>query len=59
MFYALPTTYIYNEKGQKVDKIVGSVKWDSEEIIAKLKKYLITTKISFMKRNKYISLYCF
>ena len=35
--YALPTTYIYNEKGQKVDKIVGSVKWDSEEIIAKLK----------------------
>ena len=35
--YALPTTYIYNEKGQKVDKIIGSVKWDSEEIIAKLK----------------------
>ena len=35
--YALPTTYIYNEKGQKVDKIVGSVKWNSEEIIAKLK----------------------
>lgn len=35
--YALPTTYIYNEKGQKVDKIIGSVKWNSEEIIAKLK----------------------
>jgi thiol-disulfide isomerase/thioredoxin len=35
--YALPTTYIYNEKGQKVDKIIGYVKWDSEKIIAKLK----------------------
>jgi thiol-disulfide isomerase/thioredoxin len=35
--YALPTTYIYNEKGQKVDKIIGSIKWNSEEIIAKLK----------------------
>ena len=35
--YALPTTYIYNEKGQKVDKIIGSVKWDSEKIITKLK----------------------
>ena len=35
--YALPTTYIYNEKGQKVDQIVGSVKWDSEKMIAKLK----------------------
>ncbi|PQB07227.1 hypothetical protein BST83_08735 [Polaribacter filamentus] len=35
--YALPTTYIYNEKGQKVDKIIGFVKWDSEEIITKLK----------------------
>jgi thiol-disulfide isomerase/thioredoxin len=35
--YALPTTYIYNEKGQKVDKIIGYVKWDSEKIITKLK----------------------
>jgi thiol-disulfide isomerase/thioredoxin len=35
--YALPTTYIYNEKGQKVDKIIGSVKWDSKKIITKLK----------------------
>lgn len=35
--YALPTTNIYNEKGKKVDQIIGSVKWDSEEIIAKLK----------------------
>tara|TARA_B110000503_G_scaffold90283_1_gene136542 strand:- start:443 stop:928 length:486 start_codon:yes stop_codon:yes gene_type:complete len=35
--YALPITYIYNEKGQKVDKIIGSVKWDSEKIITKLK----------------------
>jgi len=37
--YALPTTYIYNEKGEKVDQIIGSVKWGSEKIISKLKKY--------------------
>ncbi len=35
--YALPTTYIYNEKGEKVDQIIGSVKWGSEKIIARLK----------------------
>ncbi len=37
--YALPITFIYNEKGEKVDQIIGSVKWDSEKIIAKLKNY--------------------
>jgi len=35
--YALPTTFIYNEKGDKVDRIVGAVEWDSKEIIDKLK----------------------
>lgn len=35
--YALPTTFVYNENGNKVDEIVGAVEWDSEEIIEKLK----------------------
>ncbi|MEE9361748.1 MAG: TlpA disulfide reductase family protein [Cellulophaga sp.] len=35
--YALPTTFIYNEKGEKVDEIVGALTWDSEEIITRLK----------------------
>jgi len=35
--YALPTTFIYNEKGEKVDKIIGTVLWDSEKMIHKLK----------------------
>jgi thiol-disulfide isomerase/thioredoxin len=35
--YALPTTFIYNDKGEVVDKIIGSVKWNSPEMIAKLK----------------------
>jgi hypothetical protein len=35
--YALPTTFIYNVNGNKVDEIVGAVEWDSEEIIEKLK----------------------
>jgi len=35
--YALPTTYIYNEKGEKVKEIVGSVIWDSKEMIQTLK----------------------
>ncbi|MGB5359128.1 TlpA family protein disulfide reductase [Eudoraea sp.] len=33
----LPTTYIYNEAGEKVEKIVGGVVWDSPEVIQKLK----------------------
>ncbi|MCM4167196.1 Thiol:disulfide interchange protein TlpA [Arenibacter antarcticus] len=35
--YALPTTFIYNKKGEKVDEITGAVEWDSEPIITKLK----------------------
>ena len=35
--YALPTTYVYNEKGEKVDKIIGAVEWSSEKMIHKLK----------------------
>ncbi len=35
--YALPTTFIYNEKGEKVDEITGAVEWDSDPIITKLK----------------------
>lgn len=35
---ALPTTFIYNEKGEKVDEITGGVEWDSEEIIDRLLK---------------------
>jgi thiol-disulfide isomerase/thioredoxin len=35
--YALPTTFIYNTKGEKADEIIGAVEWDSKEIIEKLK----------------------
>ena len=35
--YALPTTFIYNEKGEKVDKIIGAVQWNSVNILHKLK----------------------
>ncbi len=35
--YALPTTYIYNEKGEEIKKIIGSVIWDSKEMIQSLK----------------------
>lgn len=35
--YALPTTFVYNEKGEKVDKIIGAVQWSSEKMIGKLK----------------------
>ena len=34
---SLPTTFIYNEEGEKVEKIVGGVTWDSPEVIQKLK----------------------
>lgn len=34
---ALPTTFIYNEAGEQVDKIVGGMEWDSPETIQKLK----------------------
>jgi thiol-disulfide isomerase/thioredoxin len=35
--YALPTTFVYNENGEKTDKIIGAVKWNSEKMIDKLK----------------------
>ncbi len=35
--YALPTTFIYTEKGEKVDEIIGAVQWNSEKMIHKLK----------------------
>jgi len=35
--YSLPTSYVYDEKGNKIETIVGTIAWDSEEIINKLK----------------------
>ena len=35
--YALPTTLIYDTKGEMVKRIDGSTEWDSEEIINLLK----------------------
>jgi thiol-disulfide isomerase/thioredoxin len=35
--YALPTTFIYNEKGVKADEIIGAVEWNSKKMIDKLK----------------------
>ena len=35
--YAMPTSYIFNENGEIVETFVGVIKWDSEEIINKLK----------------------
>tara|TARA_A100001015_G_scaffold1610_1_gene2136 strand:+ start:1115 stop:1606 length:492 start_codon:yes stop_codon:yes gene_type:complete len=35
--YAMPTSYIFDENGKIVETIVGAVKWDSEEMIDKLK----------------------
>lgn len=36
--YSLPTSYIFDENGKKIETIVGTIAWDSEEIIEKLKK---------------------
>ena len=36
--YSLPTTYIFDENGKKVETFVGVVAWDSPRIINKLKK---------------------
>lgn len=36
--YALPTTFVYNEKGEKIKEIVGAVIWDSNEMITSLKE---------------------
>tara|TARA_R110002073_G_scaffold8207_3_gene45771 strand:- start:52984 stop:53472 length:489 start_codon:yes stop_codon:yes gene_type:complete len=35
--YMLPTTFVFNEEGKKAESITGSVLWDSEEMINKLK----------------------
>ena len=35
--HALPTTFIYNEKGEKVEEIVGAMQWDSEETLDRLR----------------------
>lgn len=35
--YSLPTTHIFNEKGNKIETIVGTVDWDSDKMINKLK----------------------
>ena len=35
--YSLPTSYIFNENGIKIETIVGTIVWDSEIIINKLK----------------------
>lgn len=35
--YTLPTTYIFNEKGENIKKMVGAVDWNSNRIIKKLK----------------------
>ena len=35
--YSLPTSYIFDENGGKIETIVGTIAWDSEQIINKLK----------------------
>jgi thiol-disulfide isomerase/thioredoxin len=35
--YLLPTSYIFDENGRKVETIVGTIAWDSEQTINKLK----------------------
>ena len=35
--YSLPTSYIFDENGKKIETIVGTIAWDSEKIINKLK----------------------
>ncbi len=36
--YSLPTTYIFDENGKKVETYIGVVSWDSQQILNKLKK---------------------
>ncbi len=36
--YSLPTSYIFDENGKKIETIVGTITWDSKQIIEKLKK---------------------
>ena len=35
--YSLPTSYIFDENGKKIETIVGTIAWDSEQLINKLK----------------------
>ena len=35
--YSSPTSYIFNENGEKIETIIGTIAWDSEQIIDKLK----------------------
>tara|TARA_B100001059_G_C17800441_1_gene565831 strand:+ start:148 stop:675 length:528 start_codon:yes stop_codon:yes gene_type:complete len=35
--YSLPTSYIFDQNGKKVETIIGTIAWDSEQIINKLK----------------------
>lgn len=35
--YSLPTAFVFNEQGKKIETIVGSVLWDSKQMIHKLK----------------------
>ena len=37
--YALPTTFIFNEMGEKTGKIEGKYKWDASNTLAKLKEF--------------------
>lgn len=34
--YVLPTTFLYNSEGEKVDEINGAVKWDDAQIFKNL-----------------------
>ena len=35
--YSLQTSYIFDEKGMKIETIVGTIIWDSDQMIKKLK----------------------
>ena len=36
---SIPTTFIYNEEGKLVARIIGTREWDAPEVIAKLKEW--------------------
>tara|TARA_R110002049_G_scaffold309179_1_gene518067 strand:+ start:104463 stop:104741 length:279 start_codon:yes stop_codon:yes gene_type:complete len=37
--YALPTTFVFNEKGEKIAEINGASDWDSPGMMHKLKNF--------------------
>ncbi|MEH6681996.1 MAG: TlpA disulfide reductase family protein [Sediminicola sp.] len=37
--YALPTTFILDQKGEKIGEITGAMVWDSEELLQKLNAF--------------------